>query len=132
VTRAGRTIPLEAARYRALAACGSALIAFIGVCHGLVGVALFPWGPNYVGGALPWHALGIFVIAAGLSVLAGTLGLIRFPVVPFALVAAVLGAFFVVVAAVRHAQFHLFAATGSLAGMLTAYAHRRAERLTSG
>lgn len=123
------TISVAAARYRALAACGAALIAFIGVCHEVVGDVLFPWGPAFVGGPLPWHGLGFFVIAAGSNVLAGTLGVVRFPVVPFALLAAVLGAFFVVMAAVLHGQFHLFALAASLAGTLTAYAHRKAERL---
>lgn len=132
MTGAVDTISVAAARYRALAACGAAIITFIGVCHEVVGAVLFPWGPAFVGGALPWHGLGLFVIAAGSNVLAGTLGLVRFPVVPFAILAAILGAFFVVVAAVLHGQFHFFALAASLAGVLTAYAQRQAERLANG
>ena len=128
MTPGAATISVAAARYRALAASGAALVTFVGVCHEVVGEALFPWGPTFVGGPLPWHGLGYAVIAIGLNLFAGALGILRFPVVPFALAVAATGAFFVVVAAVLHAQFHLFALTASLAGLVTAHAERRAER----
>lgn len=125
-------LPLETARYRALAASGAVLVAFVGVCHEVVGETLFPWGPAFVGGALPWHALGFFAIAIGLNLLLATLGLGHFPVVPFALAMAVVGAFFTIVAAVLHGQFHLFALTVCGAGLLVAHAHAKAERLARG
>ena len=78
--------------------------------------------------ALPWHGLGFFAIAIGLNLLAATLGLTRFPVVLFALVMAAVGAFFTIVAALLHGQFHLFALTVAGAGVLCAYAHAKAER----
>ena len=74
----------DAALYQSLAACGAAVIMFIGVCHEFVGHTLFPWGPDLMGGPIGWHGLGIFVIGAGCLVLGGTLRLIKFPVVPFA------------------------------------------------
>lgn len=132
MTHAPALIPLAAARYRALAASGAVLIAFVGVCHEVVGETLFPWGPAFVGGALPWHGLGFFAIAIGLNLLMATLGLTRFPVVPFALVMAVVGAFFAIVAATLHGKFHLFALTVCAAGLLVAYAYPKAEHVARG
>ncbi|MDQ3982593.1 MAG: hypothetical protein M3271_07940 [Actinomycetota bacterium] len=116
----------EEALYRSLASCGAALIAFVGVAHEAVGDNLFPWGPGLLGGSVGWHGTGLLVIALGLLLLGGTLRLYRFPVVPLALSAAALAAFFVVFAAVRHRQFHMFALAGFLAGIVTAYFHRKA------
>jgi len=127
-----RTITTDATTYRALATAGAALVTFIGVCHEVVGEALFPWGPSFVGGPLPWHGLGLFVIAVGVNLVTGALGWNRFPVVPFALVVAATGAFFTIVAALLHGQFHLFASTACVAGVLTAYAHREAGRSDRG
>jgi hypothetical protein len=116
------------ARYQALASCGAVLIAFIGVAHEAVGHIVFPWAPEYLGGPVGWHGTGLFAIAAGLVLLGGTLRLYRFPVVPGALVAAAIGAFFVVLAALLKGQFHMFALAGFFSGIATAYFHRKAAR----
>jgi len=116
----------EGALYQSLAACGAAVITFVGVCHEAVGATLFPWGPAFLGGPVGWHGTGLVAIAAGLALLGGTLGLFSFPVVPLALVAAAIGVFFLVAAAVVHGQFHVFALAVVCCGTLTAYCHRRA------
>jgi hypothetical protein len=46
--------------------------------------------------------------------------------VPFALLAAAIGMVLVVITALLHRQFHMFALVGSLAGLATAFCHRRA------
>ena len=116
----------EEALYQSLASCGAALIAFIGVCHESFGHVVFPWGPALFGGPIGWHALGISTIVAGLLVLAGTLRLINFPVVPFALIAVVIGIVLVIFTAVVHHQFHMPALAAALAGAMTAFFHRKA------
>lgn len=116
----------EAAFYQALSACGAALVAFIGVCHEVIGHILFPWGPALLGGPIGWHCAGIFTIGTGLLVLAGTLQLIRFPVVPFALIAVVAGVGLVIFTAVVHKDFHMFALAAGVAGAVTAFCHPRA------
>ena len=116
----------EAAFYQALAACGAALIAFIGVCHEVIGHILFPWGPAFLGGPIGWHATGIFAIGAGLLILAGTLQVIKFPVVPFSFIAVVVGFGLVIVTAIVHHQFHMFALATGIAGAVTAFCHPRA------
>ncbi len=116
----------DAALFQSLASCGAALITFIGVCHELVGDTLFPWGPPFLGGPVGWHGVGLLAIASGLLMLGGTLHLIRFPVVPFSLLVAAIGAAFVVIAAVLHHQFHMFALAALVSGILTAYFHAKA------
>ena len=119
-------MPILEARYQSLAACGAAIVTFIGVCHEFVGSTLFPWGPALFGGAIGWHSIGIACIALGLLVLGGTLGLIAFPVVPFALAAVLIGITLVIFTAVAHGQFHLFALTAAVSGGITAFFHRKA------
>lgn len=118
----------EEALYQSLASCGAALIAFTGVAHEVVGNILFPWGPAFLGGPVRWYSTGLLAIAGGLLLLGGTLRLFRFPVVPFSLTAAAIGAFFVVVAAMMHGQFHMFALAGFFSGIATAYFHRKAAQ----
>jgi hypothetical protein len=113
-----------------MAACGGALIAFIGVCHESVGSVLFPWGPRLLGGPIGWNGVGILAIGTGLLLLGGTLGLIRFPVVFVALVTVAIGVFFVAFAGVVHHQFHMFALALAIAGAATAYAHPKATSAT--
>ena len=115
----------DEALYQSLASCGAALIAFIGVCHESFGHIVFPWGPALLGGPIGWHALGIFAIASGLLVLGGTLRLIKFPVVPFSLVAVAIGIMLVIYTAVVHSQFHMPALAAALAGATTAFFHRK-------
>jgi len=116
----------EEALYQSLASCGAALVAFIGVCHEFIGHIVFPWGPALLGGPIGWHGLGLFAIASGLLVLGGTLRLIRFPVVPFALVAVAIGIVLVIFTAIVHHQFHMFAFAAAAAGATTAFFHRKA------
>lgn len=115
----------EEAMYQSLAACGAVLIAFIGVCHETIGLILFPWALT-IGGPIAWHALGIFAIVAGLLVLGGTLRVIAFPVVPFALLALVLAVVVFIYTAVAHQQFHMFALVAAVSGGVTAIFHRKA------
>ena len=114
------------ALYQSLASCGAALIAFIGVCHESFGHIVFPWGPALLGGPIGWHTLGIFAIVSGLLVLGGTLRLIQFPVVPFALIAVVAGVVLVIFTAAVHKQFHMPALAAAVAGATTAFFHRKA------
>jgi hypothetical protein len=114
------------ALYQSLAACGAAIVAFIGVCHEFFGSTLFPWGPALFGGIFGWHCVGIACIALGLLVLGGTLGLIRFPVISFALAAVFIGIALVIFTAVAHGQFHLFALAAAVSGGITAFCHRKA------
>jgi hypothetical protein len=123
--RNGSVVSKEQARYQSLASCGAVLIAFIGVCHEVAGHILFPWGPAALGGPIGWHGTGISSIVVGVLLLAGTLGFIGFPVVPFALVVAIAGAGIGVMTAVVHHEFHLFAFTIVIAGATTAFFHRR-------
>lgn len=116
----------DEARYQSLAACGAAIVAFIGICHEFVGSSLFPWGPSLFGGAIGWHAIGVVCIVGGLLVLGGTLRLFSFPVVLFAFIAVVVGAALVIFTAVVHHQFHLFALAAAVAGAVTAFYHRKA------
>jgi hypothetical protein len=113
------------ALYQSFASCGAALIAFIGVCHEFIGYIVFPWGPTLLGGPIGWHSLGIFAIVAGLLILGGTLHLIKFPVVPFAVIVVVIGVVLVVFTAIVHHQFHMFALAAAVAGAVTAFFHRK-------
>ena len=116
----------DEALHQSLASSGATLIAFVGVCHEVAGHRVFPWGPAFLGGPIGWHGVGLFGIVAGLLLLGGTLHLYRFPVVPFALLASAIGAFFFVATAALHGEFHAFALAVVCAGLVTAYCHPRA------
>lgn len=111
----------EEALYQSLAASGAVLIAFIGVCHEFSGHIVFPWAPAALGGPIGWHGLGLFTITLGLLMLGGTLGLIKFPVAPWAMVTAAIGITICAFTAVAHHQFHMFAFAGIFAGATTAF-----------
>ena len=117
--------------YQSLASCGAILIAFIGVCHEYVGHIVFPWGPATLGGAIGWHSLGIFSVVLGLLLLSGTLRLIRFPVIPWAIVASIIGLMVGVFTAIMHQQFHMFAFAVTLAAVATAVFYRKASKLAA-
>jgi hypothetical protein len=116
----------EAALYQSLAASGATLIAFIGVCHEVIGHVIFPWAPAFFGGPVGWHALGVFAISVGLLLLGGVLRLVKIPVVPVSLLVTAIGIAVACLAAVRYQQFHMFALAASLSGIVTAACHRRA------
>lgn len=120
----GQSSPRQSSLYQSLATSGAVLVTFIGVCHEVVGTALFPWGPSFFGGIVGWHAVGIACIAVGLGLIGGTLRLVRFPVVTVALVIGVAGLAIAVFTAVTRQQFHLFAITLALAAVVMAYCHR--------
>jgi hypothetical protein len=119
----------EQALYQSLAASCAAVITFIGVCHGAVGAALFPFGPAFFGGLFLWYAAGIALIIVGLALLAATLRLIRFPVVATGLLMAPVALALTVFVAVVHGQFHMFAVTLALCGLLMAYCHHKGGQL---
>jgi Pyridine nucleotide-disulphide oxidoreductase len=122
----GAVVSKEQALYQSLASCGAAVVAFIGVCHEAIGSTLFPWGPALLGGPIGWHGVGLLAIAGGLLVLAGTLRVIPFPVVPFALLAVFVGSGLVVLTAVVYGQFHMFALAAAICGAITAFCHHKA------
>ena len=115
----------EQARHQALAASGAAIIAFIGIVHEVVGETIFPWAPAFVGGYVIWYAMGGACLAFGLALLAATLGLIRMPVVVPCLVGAIGAIALTVLVAVVQREFHFFAVALALAGLTTAYFHRK-------
>lgn len=115
----------EQARNQALAASGGALTVFIGLCHEFVGLVLFPWGEAFFGGPVGWHLAGLICIAVGVGLFAGALRLVRFPVVPVAIVLSVAGVAVTVITAVLTQQFHLFALTLAVSGVVIAYCHPR-------
>jgi hypothetical protein len=115
----------EQARYQALAASGATIVAFIGVVHEVVGETIFPWAPAFVGGYVNWYVMGAACLAFGLALMAATLRLIRMPVVVPCLVLAVVALGLTVLVAVTHGEFHFFAVALALAGLTTAYFHRK-------
>jgi hypothetical protein len=115
-----KALPLR----RALALVGGALVAYVGLCHEVVGLALFPDAPVFFGSLLAFHLVGIAGIALGLAIVGSVLGWIGLPLVPTGIVAGAVGAFFVVATAVRTGGFHFFALTLLLAGALVALASR--------
>ena len=115
--------------YQSLASSGAVLITFIGICHEFVGHIVFPWGPATLGGVIGWHGLGIFIIVIGLLLLGGTLRIIRFPVIPWAIVASILGLIVSIFTAIVHYQFHMFAFAVALAAAAIVVFHRKASKL---
>ncbi len=113
-----------ASRRRALACAGAMLLAYVGLVHEVVGATLYPDGPAAFGGPLGWHAAGLGLVALGVLLIAGTLGIARVPVVSLAVIAGVAGALVVLGEAVVHHGFHFFAFTMMLAGALIAVAAR--------
>ena len=113
--------------YRSLASSGATAIALIGVVHEVAGHLIFPWAPAALGGPIGWHGLGFLAIMTGLALLAGTLRLVRLPVVTLSVVVAAIALVIAVLTAVLYEDFHLFALLGCATAGLTAYCHRRAE-----
>ncbi len=107
-------------RRQALAFAGSTLLAYIGVVHEVVGVRLYPYGPKFFGGLAGWHAAGLGLVAAGIALAAATLGVLRLPVVALALTLAAAGAAVFAAEWWMHAEFHLFAFTMLVAGIVVA------------
>ena len=115
----------EQARNQALAASGAMIIAFIGVVHEVVGETLFPWAPAFVGGYLIWYAMGAACIAFGLALLGATLGMVRLPVVWPCIALAVGTIGLTVFVEIVHGQFHFFAVSLAVAGLMTAWFYRK-------
>ena len=115
-------------RRRALACCGAGLIAYVGVCHEVVGSTLMPYGPAVFGGALGWHAAGASLVGFGLLMVVATLGVLRVPVVPLGAAASTVGWFFVVLEASWHGNLHFFALTLVVAGALVGVAAWEGQR----
>ena len=103
-------------RRRAVAFCGSVLIAYVGIAHNVVGSALYPEGPEEFGGSVSWYGFGLGLTAIGLVMAAATLGILRAPVVPLAAVVSIMGAFVVAGSAIQDEHFHFFAFTMLAAG----------------
>lgn len=118
----------QSSRYQALAASGAAIVAFVGVCHEVVGPQLFPWGPAFFGGVVPWHAVGVLCIATGSALLCGVLRLFWFPVVAVSVILVVVGIGAAVISQVAHGQFHMFAVALAVSGVVTAVCYREALR----
>lgn len=116
--------------FQSLASGGALHIGFIGLAHEIIGAQLFPWAPEALG--VLWHPAGLSVVAMGMLLLAGTLRLIRYPVVPLALLAAIAGVVTVALIELLHQQFHFLALTLAIAGAMTAIFHHKAEQLRRG
>jgi hypothetical protein len=107
-------------RARAFALAGAVLVAHVGLAHEVVGARLYPDGPALLGGPIPWHALGLCGVAAGVLMACATLGLVAVPLAPLGIGMSIIGALFVVMDAVVHHGFHFFAFTVVVAGVLVA------------
>jgi hypothetical protein len=105
---------------------GASFVAYVGLVHEVVGARLYPDGPALLGGPLPWHALGLAGIAAGATLLADLLGVVRVPRRALAAVVGVAGAGAVVMDLVVHDGFHFFGATIVVAALLVALGPARA------
>jgi|GEM_PF-4839370 len=114
---------------QSLAACGAILVVFTGICHEVIGTQLFPWGPAVFGGPLPWHLVGIGCFLAGVGLLLGVLGVIRFPVVLVSLIIVPIALGVFAFTAITHGTFHLFALTLAIAAAVMAVCYRRAIAL---
>jgi len=128
----GRAAPTLVSRRQALAFAGATLLAYVGIVHEAVGSTLYPYGPAAFGGPLGWHAAGLSLVAAGVLIGAGTLGLLRLPVAPMAALLSLVGGAFVAAQALGHGDFHFFAFTMLVAGLLVALSARGARERTTG
>lgn len=122
-------MPDKIALNQSLAACGAILVVFTGICHEVIGTALFPWGPAFFGGQLPWHLIGIGCFLVGVGLLLGVLGVIRFPVVLVSLVIVPIALGIFAFTAITHGTFHLFALTLVVAAAVMAVCYRRLHTL---
>jgi uncharacterized membrane protein len=129
--RAG-TAPALVSRRQALAFAGATLLGYVRIVHEAVGSTLYPYGPAAFGGPLGWHAAGLSLVAAGVLIGAATLGLLRLPVVPIAALLSLVGAAFVALQALGHGDFHFFAFTMLVAGLLVAFSARGTRERTTG
>ena len=114
------------ANYQSLAASGSFYIAFTGLTHEVVGPILFPWAPDWFG-PIAWHGIGIIAMVLGLLLLAGTLRLIKFPVVPGAIFAVIGGLAATTLMAVKNQEFHFFAFSMAVIACGIVYFYRKAN-----
>jgi len=114
--------------FRSLAASGAVLVAFIGVCHEVVGPRLYPWAPALFGGLTGFYVAGAVMIFVGLLLLGGVLEFVRLPVVFMGVATGVVGGGVTILTAALQDIFHLFAFTMMLAGVATAEGYRRAKR----
>ena len=114
-------------RRRAVAFCGSVLLAYVGVAHNVVGSTLYPDGPEMFGGSAGWYGAGLGLTAIGLLMAAATLGILRAPVVPLAAAISLVGAVVFAGDAVQDEHFHFFAFTMVVAGAAIVMAGRGAE-----
>jgi hypothetical protein len=115
-------------RITAVYAASGFLIAFIGVCHEVVGEALFPYGPAVFGGPVGWHAFGALIVAVGLWIFAAVLWGRRSFVLPVAILLIPLGLSIFAYAATR-GDFHLFALAGVAAMSSVVVCERRLRAL---
>jgi hypothetical protein len=116
------------ANLQSLSLCTAFLLAFIGLVHEVIGPTLFPLLPAWMGPIL-WHAIGIFLIVAGLLSIGGILGAIKFPVIACGVLVGFAGSAATVLVAYLYQQFHFFGVCGAIAGFTLAVAHTKALRL---
>ena len=118
----------QEALYQSVAASFALLIAFHGILHEVIGPLLFPTLPETFGFLL-WHGMGIAVLIIGALMFAGTLRLIRFPIVPAAIILGTLATGVIIYIEVTHQQFHFFALTLALSSATSAIFYRKSETL---
>ncbi len=113
---------------RPLAVSGGVLVAAIGVIHEVVGLQLYPWAANLIGGEAGFYVVGAIAIVVGILMVLGSLGLARVPVVSLGVMVSAFGLFALVDSAARHGVFHVFAMFFTLSGAAAAFFHWRARR----
>ena len=108
---------LTPAQIQALGVAFGMLIAFQGACHETVGLIVFPYGAELFGGIVPWHAFGVVIIAVGSWITWAFLFDRRKGVTWVCAALIPVGTLIFVYTTFFRGDFHVFALTGTLAGV---------------
>src|SRR5262245_24438477 len=101
-----------------IACCCAVLMSYIGLVHEVLAGRVFPAVVEDLGGAIPFHVIGLIAIAGGPLLI---LGVLRWPGVPIRFIAVCYlfaGLFFTTQERVLHGDFQFFAATVALAAVV--------------
>jgi hypothetical protein len=116
---------------QSLTTTGPAVITANGLHHELMGKIVFPWGPEFLGGPIGWHGFTLVVIAFGIAMLLGTLGVIRLPVLLMCGTAIFVCSGLILVSAIYHQQFHALAFTSLIATIVTTVCYPKSRALAA-
>lgn len=114
--------------YQSLASCGAALIIFNGICHLFVAETLFPFGPEFFHGRIPFFGVGVVAIIAGCLLLGAILRFYLFPVIAVSLVTSAAGLAILIICQTLYNRFNVFALSVALSGIIMAYFYRKATQ----